>query len=238
MSEIKTAQPKKPFRVAVSIPSGDDVKMSFAYDLSNLMCATAITRDDVELRLHNCKGTILHKSREELVFMALEHDYTHIMWLDSDMRFPRNALLRLLARDTYIIGANYPTRRWPCRPVTFADDEDASKRVYTEEGADGVEEVASIGLGCALIDLDVFRALPRPWFAMPWDEKSRHFIGEDVYFCRAARQHLGVPILIDHALSQEVAHVGEWEFRLSHAREVRELVGAPENPAEPLIVAP
>jgi hypothetical protein len=220
----------------VSIPCGDEVKTGFAYDLSNLMCATCLSRDDVELRLHTLKGTILSKSREELAFMALEHDYTHLMFLDSDMRFPRNALLRLLARDTYVIGANYATRRYPVRPVTFADDEDASKRVFTEEGADGVEQVASIGMGCALIDLDVFRALPRPWFAMPWDEKARAFIGEDVYFCRKVRQELDLPILVDHGLSQEIAHVGEWEYRLDHARALRD--EAPQNtPVAPLVVA-
>lgn len=237
MSEIKTEQPVKPFRIAVSIPCGDDVKTGFAYDLSNMMCATVLSREDVDLRLHTLKGTILPKSREGLVFMALEHDYTHIFFLDSDMRFPRNALLQLLHRNTYIIGANYPTRRYPCKPVTFADDSDASKRVYTEEGDSHMQEVASIGFGCTLIDLDVFKGLPRPWFATPWDEETRNWIGEDVYFCRKAREVLGLPVLIDHDLSHKVAHVGEWEYRLDHARALRD--EAPEiTPAAPLVVAP
>ena len=121
MSEIDTPErPKLPFRVAVSIPCGDEVKTGFAYDLSNMMCATCLSRDDVELRLHTLKGTILPKSREELVFMALQQDYTHIFFLDSDMRFPRHSLLHLLARNAYVVGANYATRRYPVRPVTFA----------------------------------------------------------------------------------------------------------------------
>lgn len=238
MSEIQpaTPTPEKPFRVAVSIPCGDEVKTGFAYDLANLMCATALTRDDVSLRLATLRGTIIHKSREELVFAALEHGMTHILFLDSDMRFPRNALVHLLARDGYIVGTNYTTRRMPCRPVTFADDVDASKRVYTEADADGLQEVASIGFGCVLIDLDVFRGLSRPWFACPWDEETRKFIGEDVYFCRKVRQELGLPILIDHGLSQNIAHIGEWEYRHGHALSVRDQ--AQSESEAPLIVVP
>ena len=41
----------------------------------------------------------------------------------------------------------------------------------------------------------------------------------------------------DHGLSQEVAHIGEWEYRLDHARALRD--EAPEiTPAAPMVVAP
>lgn len=238
MSEIQPAQekPLSPIRVAVSIPCGDEVKTGFAYDLANLMCATVLSRDDVDLRLHVLRGTILPKSREELVMMALGHDYTHILFLDSDMRFPRSALVHLLARDAYIIGANYVTRRYPVKPVTFANDEDASVRVFTEADADGLEEVASIGFGLVLIDLDVFRGMSRPWFATPWDEETRKFVGEDVFFCRKARKELGLPVLVDHGLSQKVSHVGEWEYRHGHALALRDQAHAESD--APLIVVP
>jgi len=236
VSEIVQERPVKPFRVAVSIPCGDEVKTGFAYDLTNLVAASVLTREDMDLRINVLRGTIIPKSREELVFMALQHEYTHIFFLDSDMRFPRNALVRLLARNAYIIGANYVTRRLPVKPVTFADDADASKRVFTEPGADGMEEVASIGFGCTLIDLDVFRALSRPWFLTPWDEATRKYIGEDVYFSRKVRKELDLPILIDHGLSQEVGHIGEWEYRHDHARAMRD--AAQSDQEAPLIVVP
>lgn len=236
MTELQQEKPKTPYRIAVSIPCGSDVKVGFAYDLALMVSATMISRTDVDLRIHILQGTILPKSREELVFMALAQDYTHILFLDSDMRFPRNALLHLLARDAYIIGANYVTRRMPVRPVTFADDSDPTKRVFTEPEAQHVEEVASTGFGVMLIDLDVFKGMSRPWFATPWDEETRKFIGEDVYFCRKARQECGLPVLIDHALSQQVSHVGDWEYRHGHALSVRDQ--AQEEQAAPLIVVP
>ena len=236
MTEVVQEKPKHPFRIAVSIPCGDEVKTGFAYDLANMMAGTVLARDDIELRLHLLRGTIIAKSREELVFMALAQDYTHILFLDSDMRFPRHALLHLLARNAYIVGANYSTRRWPPRPVTFANDEDASVRVYTEKDAKDLQEVASIGFGVTLVDLEVFKALSRPWFNHPWDEGTRQFIGEDVFFSRKVRQELGLPILVDHALSQDIAHIGEWEYRHGHALAFRDQ--AQEEPAAPLIVVP
>ena len=44
---------------------------------------------------------------------ALAVDATHILWLDSDMRFPADTLGRLLARNRDIVGANYCARRFP-----------------------------------------------------------------------------------------------------------------------------
>jgi len=167
--------------------------------------------------------------------MALKHDYNFILFLDSDMRFPRNTLLRLLARNEVIVGANYSTRANPVKPVTFRDDEDPDGRVYTEADSVGLEEVASVGFGCVLIDLDVFRALSRPWFNFEWDPKARNFTGEDVFFCRRARKELGQKVFIDHDLSHEIKHVGEWEYTLEHARELRDSA-APQQ-AAPLIVA-
>jgi hypothetical protein len=223
-------------RVAIAIPAGDSVKTGFAFDLANLVGSTTATRTDIMLRLFTVSSSVLISSREKLVLTALREDCTHILFLDSDMRFPRNALLQLLARNEYIVGANYATRAYPVQPVTFRDDEDPTQRVHTEPDSTGLEEVASTGFGCILIDLDVFRAMSRPWFTFEWDVKSRHVVGEDVGFARKAREELGAKVFIDHDLSQHVKHIGSWEFSLEHARELRD--SAAPSPEAPKILVP
>jgi hypothetical protein len=227
---------EKPFRIAVSIPAGDSVKTGFAFDLANMVGATAAMRDDVLIRIHTVQTSIIARSRESLVFSALQADCTHMLFLDSDMRFPRHTLLHLLSRNEYIVGANYATRAMPVRPVTFRDDADPSLRVYTEAGQTGLEEVPSIGFGVVLIDLDVFRSLSRPWFSFEWDAQSRQLEGEDVGFCRKARRELGAKVYVDHDLSHEVKHIGSWEFSLEHAREVRDSAAAQQE--APRIIVP
>ena len=63
------------------------------------------------------RGTYLPQQRMTLVKEAFQSGSTHILWIDSDMRFPKDALIRLLDRDLPIVGANYPMRRTPIIPT-------------------------------------------------------------------------------------------------------------------------
>jgi hypothetical protein len=212
-------------RVAICIPCGDDVKAGFAFDLASMVGATAHNMPDVELRMFMGKSSILPLGRHRLVEDALAGGATHILWLDSDMRFPKHTLFRLLAHQQPVIGCNYPTRAMPVQPVTHADE--AGNRVFTEAGAEGVESVASTGLGVMLVDADLYRQIPAPWFMVGWNAQAGSYEGEDVYFMRKVRQ-AGLPVLIDHGLSQDIGHIGEWEFRHEHSLAVREQMAVPE----------
>jgi hypothetical protein len=60
-----------------------------------------------------------------------------------------------------------------------------------------------------------------PWFHIPWNEKELKFdCGEDIYFCRKARK-AGHKIYLDHDLSKEIAHIGQYEFTYMEANAVR-----------------
>lgn len=209
-------------RVCVAIPSGDQVAAGFAFDLAQLCGATVGARRDIDIRLAHVQGTIIHRSRRDLVRMGLNGGCTHILFLDSDMRFPRNTLVRLLSHGRPIVAANYSQRRQPCLPVSFDGSGDAKVRVYTELDSTGLEEVDSTGFGVMLIDLDVFRQLPEPWFSFEWREDGA-MIGEDVYFSRKVREHLGIPTLIDHDLSHQVKHIGVHEYGMADALVARDL---------------
>jgi hypothetical protein len=211
-------------RVAVSVPAQDTVAAGFAYDLARMMSATAARRPDIELRLHFLRGTLLPQSRHELVLMALDQDCTHILFLDSDMAFPKDTLVRLLSHREPLVAANYAKRRQPIEPVamTLAGDP-----LYVEPGVDGLVEAGAVGMGVMLVDLDVFKRIPAPWFQLGFHAKGGFYVGEDVYFCSLVREH-GVPALIDNALSREVSHLGEMEYRSEHALQLRELVRPPE----------
>lgn len=218
----KTTRPS--LRVAVSVPSGDTVHTGFAYDLARMVGATAAQRRDIEIRLHFLRGTVLNSSRTELVKMALEQDCTHILFLDSDMTFPKDTLVRLLAHREPVAAVNYTKRRAPHDPVAVGLD---GRALYVEPGENGTVPVATVGMGAMLVDLDVFKRLPQPWFLTPYLADAGVFVSEDVYFCTLVREH-GLTPLVDNALSREVAHIGEMEFRSDHALQLRELARARE----------
>lgn len=221
-------RPAPRYIVAICIPAGDHCATWFAYDLARLAATTAATREDVGLQIHIAKTAYLPLSRKHLATQALGAGATHILWLDSDMRFPKDALTRLLQHEAPIVAANYSTRRLPLGPVA-SDDSWGHVPHHTPDGATGVSSVQHVGMGLMLTDCAVFRALEKPWFALPYSSAADDFVGEDVWFCEKARE-AGFPVLVDEALSQDVKHLGEWEFTLAQVNEWQALVDAAAAP--------
>lgn len=160
-------------------------------------------------------GTYVQNNRTNLVHTAVKgkHDSglkaTHILFIDSDMRFPKDTLERLLAHKKDIIGANARSRTedvWVARK---------DEKFISSVGKKGIEEVDTLGFGIILIDLKVFtsklRGLPPNCFAQPFNTFNGNFVGEDIYFCTIAREK-GWKIWVDHDLSQEVKHIGQVEL--------------------------
>ena len=209
-------------KVAVLIPSQDQVSAGFAYDLARLFGSNS------GLTIFNVRGTYIPQQRQTLAKAAMDAGATHCLWLDSDMRFPPDALRRLLQHNEPIVAANYAMRRVPILP-TAEDKEKGS--LFTDEHSTGLAEVSQCGMGLMLVDVNVLRTIGEPYFVLGHSPKG--FVGEDYYFCHKARKH-GYKILIDQDLSKEVRHVGEIEFTMEHANLTRDVYNQKQ---EPLIVA-
>lgn len=183
--------------IVIATPTRDNVNGGFAYDLVNLI------KHSPEAIFTIANGSILSNLRCLLAKTAVEEGASHILFLDSDMRFPEDTLKKLLSHNLDIVGAN-------CKQRT-QDEFTARKngKFISSKNKTGIEEVDIVGCGVTLIKTDVFKKLDKPWFSMPWDGKSH--IGEDVFFCTIAKD-AGFKIFIDHDLSQNIRHVGDIEL--------------------------
>jgi acyl CoA:acetate/3-ketoacid CoA transferase alpha subunit len=176
------------------------------------------------------EGTLVNRSRTDLVTRAIETNCTHILWVDSDMKFPQDSLLRLLAHKKEIVGANYSHRRFPLKHVAYktVSRERAIDHVICRTTAEstGLEEVDALGMGLMLVQTRVYLGLTEPWFAITpaW--------GEDIFFCLKARETKGIPTWVDHDLSKEVVHFGKMGYTFEDAER-----WAVEHPGEPPIEA-
>ncbi|MFA6134726.1 MAG: hypothetical protein WC869_11990 [Phycisphaerae bacterium] len=192
-------------RVGICIPSGDMWHADFSFDLAGmLLYTTTSSSGPLEVGMHNHRLSVLPTARNWLVRDALTAGASHILFLDSDMRFPPDTLLRLLSHDQDIVAANCVQRAFPTRATAWA----AGAHVFTEADSTGLEEVESIGTAVMMIKASVFGAMKPPaFFFEPKPDDAFSFLGEDQYFCRKARE-CGFKVWIDHDLSQHVAHVG------------------------------
>lgn len=209
-------------KIQILVPTHDNIPALFAYDLAQMMAfTTAIMPEGVELGLSFNIGTYIHISRNELLHDAMEQGADYALWLDSDMRFPREMLVALLNRDKNVVGINYSTRRVPPQFVASKNVRTQPERVATLASSEGLEEVDIIGFGGVLINMDILRDLPHykdePWFHFDRADDGG-LIGEDSYFClRILQDRLGEKIYIDHDLSKACAHIGSFEYKTDHA---------------------
>lgn len=215
-------------RVMVVVPTHDNCKALFAYDLAQMMGFTSAALLEPQgplkgINLSFLTGTYIHRARQRLVEAALEQDADYILWLDSDMRFPPDTLVRLLNRDKDLVGANYSKRGFPPEFVAVKSIQN-DEQCVTGPDSEGVESVEALGFGVvlmrvsALLDLHNPRGPEGPWFFFKWDEEKGSAFGEDVYFCELFRQ-AGHEIFVDHDLSKLCGHIGDFEFRVEHAWE-------------------
>jgi GT2 family glycosyltransferase len=212
--------------IGVLIPTRDFVNAGFAYDLARLVGYTVGTSHH-KVVLYTSSGTLLSAQRQDLAKSAIEAGCTHTMWLDSDMRFPKDTIIRLLKHDIGIVCANYAKRRFPTEPIAVrknGKDEDAKtiQRVYTEDHSTGLVDVDYCGMGVMLVKAEVYKTMEYPWFAIPWVPNAQDYMGEDVWFCRRAAEN-GTKTYIDQDLSKEVHHIGSFEFKHEHTIACRDV---------------
>jgi hypothetical protein len=208
-SSVMPVAPVSAPHVSVCMPAMDMLHTTFFTDFIQLMWHSK----DYCAAFHPIvvRDTILQRSRSILAAQALKHAATtHVLFIDTDMRFPPDALQRLLAADKDIIGGNYRHRSEDVNSVARGLDD----QKVLSAGKIGLEEVLHTGTGFMLVKRKVFEGMEKPWFETTYRHTHDDWMGEDVYFCVMARQS-GFKVFVDHDLSQDIGHTGTFEYRWS-----------------------
>jgi len=214
-------------KVAICIPRYGDTKGDFTISLAKMLvhslAAPAPGGDRLEIEIFSISSSDLPHSRTELLKSAIQWQARYLLWLDSDHAFPPDALFRLLGHKLPVVGCNYPRRSEPTGPVAARIDAEGKwQHVWTTQAlaeANTVEEVAHLGLGLCLMDLNVLHQVKAQvekgvgWAHWaPFDRKplpgTNARMGEDASFFQELRE-AGVKIHVDHALSWVVGHIHE-----------------------------
>jgi hypothetical protein len=212
-----------PVRVLIGVISQDAVPAAFSYDLARLTGYTAAMRPDIEVRLVFLQNPSRADAQHALGYEAINTNSTHLLLLEPELRFPKDALIRLLAaHPDPVVGAVYPTRSLPVQSTAKVLVHGKLEPLYVEEGASGLKPVAQLELGLTLIQVEALQRLPLPWFQEWFDPKQGSFLEPDAFFCRHAA-HNDIPLLVDMGLSSEVSRLGTWVYRHDHALQMRDM---------------
>lgn len=201
------AMEKNPY-VVVGMPNNgtwrDETAKSMAVMFSYFSLHKMDGVDKQRIGLLTVQGSMIAQQRHMCVKKVVQDEkLTHLMFVDSDMVFPKDLIHRLYKWDKDIVACNCTTRTPPILPVAY-DFED--KRIVSK-GKKGIEKVRSVGCAIMLMRISIFRKMKPPFFLNDWIPSMGATCGEDVYFCQKV-QDAGVDVWIDHETSMEIKHVG------------------------------
>ncbi len=232
MAEV-TAENVELLKVAVCVPSNGWWTSATAVSVAKLVRHFVSGQGsegacDVpgEIEIISAKGFMVPEQRSKCVAEAWQMNATHVLWVDSDIVFPEDALLRLLLHNKPVVAVNYPRKSIPPVPTAYVDNAEETGPLYTRAESSGLVEVKHCGFGLMLCEVAVFDALADDLPLFDFEVQPPHklrWCTEDVYFCRKLRAH-GIPVFVDHDLSKEVTHMGMLAFTNGMAESGAELL--------------
>lgn len=163
-----------------------------------------------QIALNFQKGTYIHDLRNRCFKEAVDSGADYLMFVDTDVGFAPDSILKLLAWKKDIIGANYNMKGLPLvGTVKFMDAKgQIDKKTEHNVPSDKPVEVYSVASGFMLIRLKAVKNLSNPFnFG---ENPDGSMIGEDVNFCRRAREELGVKTWCDPQI--KIGHIGEYLY--------------------------
>lgn len=169
----------------IAIPCMDIVPVPFCHSLALLT-----KPNDCVLAMN--PGSLVYTSREKLAMMAIENEAKYVFWMDSDMQFPQDCLIRMIdtleRNNLDMLTGLYFRRVPPYSPVLFDRlemDHNECKWSEFEEIPNEIFEVGGCGFGCVLVKTDVLFNVLAAYGTM-FTPIGRN--GEDVAFCIRARE--------------------------------------------------
>lgn len=166
------------------------------------------------------QASIKSASLNTIVKEAWKWKCEKVLFLDIDMEFPFDTIPKLLERDLPIVSGMYYLKRPPYSPVAGWKDKKRKKFSYIgstgkewkeeyspfPDNQDHLVEVDWCGIGCLMVDMDVFEKMKFPCFYDKWNwELGERQKGHDILFCEGAKK-AGYKVYVDTLVQCD--HVG------------------------------
>lgn len=132
-------------------------------------------------------GSLTALARNQIVDIAQKQGCTHLLFLDTDMTFPLDAVEKLLSHQKDVVSGLYFERYAPYRPVLRQRFQDGYSLVNYPPS--GMIKVDATGGGCLLINMEVFDYLKKPYFDYRLEKSGikETFFSEDLVWCERVR---------------------------------------------------
>lgn len=190
----------------VAIPCFDTVYTDFMLSLLNMQRVG-------ESYCQVVKSSLIYDARNKLADQAIKGGYDRVMWLDSDIIFQPDLMVKLaehLDNGLKYVSGLYFKRQLPTSPVCFKTitQRKEGKELITEAltyenyPKDQLFPVDATGFGAVMLTVDLLKRVTEK-YGLPFSPQLG--LGEDMSFCWRAKQ-VGATLFCDSRI--KLRHIG------------------------------
>jgi hypothetical protein len=194
-------------RLLIGVISARDWKPSFGIAMSRLVASLQTEGIDGKpigmglSQMMQCSNMCFH--RQQILLQGIAEDWTHVLFIDDDLVFPPHAANVLLSHKKPFVGINI------CKKMQHVVSPTASRKngPVTSVGKTGLEEVESTTMALFLSSVKDYKKIQPPYFML----SGSHPATDDNFYHSRIMQ-AGYEIYIDHDLSNQCGHVGDYIY--------------------------
>ena len=193
-------------KLMIAVPTTDYVHVDFMKSLVEL--TQELTRRRIAYSVEIVAGTLVYIARNRLACKAVNENFTHVLWLDSDMVFSEQILEDLMFCGKDMVCGAFVSRRPPYTPCIYSKLEPGGRVEKITEFGLNAFRVQGCGFACVLTSVDVIRDVQYK-YGTCFNPTPDY--GEDLAFCDRVRS-VGREIWCEPtARCGHIAHVPIWQ---------------------------
>ena len=175
-------------KILIAVPTFENIKPQCFKSIFGLT-----NPKNFNLYFDYVKGYDCARARNEIAKLAIKHNFDYVLMIDSDVSVPKETVNKLLDCKTDVaLGWYYKKRTKTDETIIFDFGKDFTGKnmIYGETLYEREDpfEIKGGGLGISLVNVNVFRKMPYPYFKyVIYDNDT--ILSEDLYFCNEARKY-------------------------------------------------
>jgi len=201
-------------KVLIGVATGGGMpKRPDFYDYLGMLKRPPVSYD---LRCHERSPA---QARNMIIGAAQDHNCDRVLFIDDDMGFAPDSLMKLLQHDVDIVSGLYLGKAFPHPPMVFdlADPETgACMPMYLFDHITGLQPTVAAGFGFLLVKLSVFDKLEKPYVRL--GELDPEQWCDDIGLFNRIRKvgiqsYVDTDVWIDHigtCMYKPMRHEGKW----------------------------
>ena len=170
-------------KLLIAVPTSD--YMHFAFVKSLIALTRKLDADGIDYAVDMRTGSLVYDAREQLAAKARLENYSHVLWLDSDMVFPDDIFEKLKAHGKDYVTGICHARRKPYLSAVFARLEPEAIRYHRTTYPNSLFQIAGSGFACVLTSVQLLRDIKHKSGILFLPTLA---YGEDLAFCVRAKE--------------------------------------------------